>query len=367
MRSEQITELLLALGCRQIRTSGNKVLATCPFEHEHSSGRDSHPSFVVFAGDDSKWNCSYPHSSQEYSFGSMEELVRHVARLRRLPTSSTGWGNWEDNGVSLHSLYRFVWMHDSSHPKTEHADLKSRLNNADWSPARAHAGRFSKAANTAAPPPETQLPDNYLERFEFPDGKAWQYLHKTRGLDRGTIEQWELLYDPDWKRVVIPVRDVNGKLIAISRRALHDWQKPKYMHSKGFQRRHYLFGENPQAREPATRGKQRGILVEGQFDVIRLWQYGYRNAVAIFGADMTKEQLDKCQRMFSEVVVMTDGDAAGRTAGEKILEQLAAYNIPSRVAVVPDNLDPGDVGFTVDHARELIGSPDIDSQKFPWE
>jgi hypothetical protein len=365
--AKQVYEFLRAIGCRRLRVSGDKVLATCPFEFEHSSGRDSNPSFVVFAGEkESLWSCSYPHSTDAFAKGSLFSLVRLLGQTRSIPVSSVPWGQWEDRGSSLNSLYRYVWMFDRV-VSPRHPDLERlrRLDHVDH-PAKirgrgvAAVDRYAREANKPADKPaDTKLSEDFLRRFEIPEGPPMQYLLRERGLDRETIKAWELLYDPSWKRIVIPIRDMAGKLVGVSRRALQGWQKPKYLHSKGFQRRFYLFGEYSKLRAPFDTPKQRGILVEGQFDVIRLWQLGYRNAVALFGADLNHEQLLKCQELFHSVVVLTDGDEAGVIAGAKASANLESAGISATAVIPPDGLDPGDLSFTREIAEGLLGPPDV--------
>lgn len=370
MRVEFAMQLLELIGCRQIKVANNKLLATCPFEHEHRSGKDSHPSFVVFSDEkeESTWYCSYPHATPEMRRGTMERLAELISDVKGWPTTTVPWGTWEDPGPSLNALYKFVWTHDRTSTNKAAAVIINKVKNTPWDPAATHRNLYTKDSSAYEEPDDPALPRKYLEQFEYPEGAAWRYLTETRGLTKETIDHWELLYCPRWKYIAIPVYNLSGELVSVSRRALFPDQVPKYHHAKGFKRRNHLFGENPQARAP-TKPKSRGIIVEGQFDVIRLWQYGYRNAVAIFGADMTPTQLTLCSTLFSSVVILTDGDAAGRKAGEKIKEQLDAMKtpVPATIVAMPDNLDPGDLGFTKAMAIELLGAPEVDSNKFPWE
>ena len=369
MRVEAVKELLRALGCRQLKTSGNKVLATCPFEHEHSSGRDSHPSFVVFANDTecSGFNCSYPHSTRALSVGSMESLVERFSEVNNLPVSAVPWGTWEDKGPSLNSLLRFVWTHDlpTGEDSPEVAHAKSLV----WDPSvqirKAH-GLYAPAASIPDAPEAKALPPSTLDVFEAPEGPALQYL-RDRGLDEETIEHWEILYDPEYDRILIPIRDMGDALVGLSRRALYDYQDPKYLHSKGFSRNNFLFGEAKKHREPVSNEKCSGIVVEGQFDVIRLWQYGYRGAVAVFGASMSIHQAVKFSKMFSDAIILTDGDEGGEKAVKQVTPALDEVGISYEVVRMPAGLDPGDVRFTPEMAQSLLGSPKVDKGRFPWE
>jgi DNA primase len=243
---------------------------------------------------------------------------------------------------------------------------KLREENMPWSPKRVFQKKlFRPAAEIPAKALLPELPRNFLKQFEPPNKDTLQYLREERGLYDYTIDHWELMYDPAprWNRIVIPIRDHKGKLIAFSRRALYDYQDPKYWHMTGFKRRYYLFGEAPKDLEPASPRNRRGIIVEGQFDVIRLWQYGYRGAVAILGADMTSEQILKFKSLFSSGIALMDADAAGSDASEKLRQQFDAVGIPLEIAQLPDieGLDPGSLKFTKDMAVELLGEPEVDN------
>ena len=364
MDADHISKLLTAIGCRSLRVTGPKVLATCPFEHEHSSGRDKSPSFVVFVETmgESTWNCSYPHINESYSKGNMQMLARLHAEARGLPTTTSKWGDWSDEGPSLNGLYRFVWMHDCSSKKI--SPEQQRLEDLDWSPTRrlpSMIGRYVPAHKMPALE-APGLPNGYMERYDDLPIEALEYLRgKERGLEDYTIDFWGLKYDLREKRIMIPIYDLKGRLIATSGRAIHDYINPKYRHMTGFKRRYQLFGEDPKVREPAPSSKPRGIVVEGQFDVIHLWQMGYRTAVAMYGSSMTPQQIERFKTMFSSAIFLTDGDEPGQIAGEKLKTQFDAAEIPIELAATPDGLDAGHPKFTLEHAKSLLGEPEVDN------
>lgn len=348
-----------------------KVLATCPFEYAHASGKDENPSFVVFGSDtgDSFFNCSYPHSEDEHCSGSLAGMVTQYCKDYGIPTASAKWGDWNSRKVSLEGLLKYVWKNEASSGKN--ISLADRFDAAVYAPSR----KFTASRKHIDPKDALRkaienigtLPDKYLDQFEELEGDSFDYLRgPSRSINRETQDMWELLYDPGWKRLVIPVRDMRDRLVAVSRRSIYDWQKPKYLHGKGFKRRFFLFGEAPRYRKGVKESnKNRGIIVEGQFDVIRLWQYGYRNAVAIFGADMTDEQIEKFASMFSEAIILGDGDAAGQEASKKIAKQLEDRAIKAEIRRMPPGKDPGDPLFTKREAREVIGEPDV-GDKLPF-
>ena len=82
------------------------------------------------------------------------------------------------------------------------------------------------------------------------------------------------------------------------------------------------------------------IMVEGYMDVISLFQYGIKNAVASLGTSLTKEQAKLLNRYADEVVIAFDGDEAGQNATLKALEQLSSVGCKAKVIQLPNNMDP---------------------------
>jgi DNA primase len=87
------------------------------------------------------------------------------------------------------------------------------------------------------------------------------------------------------------------------------------------------------------------ILVEGIFDMLNMWQMGYKNTLCIFGAsNFGKVKLDLIDRLgVTKVDIVMDDDLAGQKAAEKIAGYLDSRNIYSRIIKLPNGKDPGDL------------------------
>jgi DNA primase len=87
------------------------------------------------------------------------------------------------------------------------------------------------------------------------------------------------------------------------------------------------------------------ILVEGLFDMLNMWQLGYKNTLAIFGAqNFGRNKLDLVDKIgVNRVDIMMDPDAPGQMAAEKIQSLLDSKNIYSRIIKLPVGHDPGDI------------------------
>lgn len=379
MRSEDIVRLLEEMGCRKIRETGSKVQATCPLESDHASGRDESPSFVCFVDEEgeSNWSCSYPHGNG-YGSGFITDLVYKYAEINNLKCAAGKWGTWgkEEPYQSLSYLLRFIWENDFSSSigsKSEKTALeKERIAalNFEFSQRKRILG--AKHVDVSKLPkvdmsPEPVVDPKFLRMFKPINEEGLEYLKgPKRGLNEETIRAWELKSATYYKegilrkKVGIPIRNAEGRLVGVSRRSIDpEDPDPKYLHSKGFPKSRYLFGEY----KKLVAGSKRALICEGQFDVIRLYQLGYRGAVAIFGASMSEQQAAKIAAMFKTAIILGDGDEAGEEASNLSQGLLSKVGVPSKVVILPDGMDAGDPELSAPQLFEYIGPPDVDTRR----
>jgi DNA primase len=150
-------------------------------------------------------------------------------------------------------------------------------------------------------------------------------------------------YDRFRDRVMFPILDSRGRVIAFGGRVLND-DKPKYLNSPEtaiFHKGRELYGLF-QARK-AMRHLQRLVVVEGYMDVVALAQFGIPYAVATLGTATSVEHLQKIFRQCSEVIFCFDGDTAGRQAARRALEATLPAMEDGRTArflFLPEGEDP---------------------------
>ena len=176
------------------------------------------------------------------------------------------------------------------------------------------------------------------------------------------------LYDYFRDRVMFPIENRQGKVIAFGARALGDAQ-PKYLNSgegPTFSKKAVLFGW-VQAREGLRRNLPL-VVAEGYMDVIAIHHSGAAAAVAPLGTALTPEQIALLWKLHDEPVLCFDGDAAGQRAQTRALERILPLLEPgrsARLAVLPEGKDPDDLiaasgpeGFrkVIGTARSLIDS-----------
>ena len=135
-------------------------------------------------------------------------------------------------------------------------------------------------------------------------------------------------------RVVIPIHDVQGRLVAYAGRAL-DSTPPKYRLPAGFRKSRVLFNFH----RAAAVEQAAVVVVEGYFDCLKVHQAGYRSVVALMGTALSALPEKLLRERFRRVVLMLDGDRSGREATERIAAQLAG-KCSLQLVMVPDGKQP---------------------------
>ncbi len=145
-------------------------------------------------------------------------------------------------------------------------------------------------------------------------------------------------YDYFRNRVMFPIIDTSGNIVAFGGRVMDD-SKPKYLNSSdtpGFKKSRHLFALNF-ARNHAT---EHMILCEGYMDVIALHAAGFENAVATLGTAITSEQARIFAKYTKKVIISYDSDEAGQRAANRAMQLLGEVGLEVRVLRVPDAKDP---------------------------
>ena len=192
----------------------------------------------------------------------------------------------------------------------------------------------------------------FHEAFYSDSGKAARDYLRQRNLKKATVDTFQLGYAPpgnallahlgskyplqllqdvglvgvkddhhyDWfrERVIFPIHNHKGKIIAFGARAMGEAQ-PKYLNSPEttwFNKRYELYGLYQ-----AMQTRERTLLVtEGYMDVIKLWQHGVKNAVAALGTAIGETHISQLKKRAEKIYFSFDGDTAGQKAARKALE-----------------------------------------------
>lgn len=147
-------------------------------------------------------------------------------------------------------------------------------------------------------------------------------------------------YDRFRDRLMFPIFNTMGQVLGFGGRSLKE-QEPKYMNSPESSLYHkgsVLYGLH--GAQATVREKNAVLVVEGYFDLLALHQDGIRNAVAVLGTALTTDQIDILKRHTRNLILVFDGDLAGKKASFRNLDELLERDIPARVVYLPENEDP---------------------------
>ena len=313
-----------------LKRRGKNLVGLCPFHSEKT------PSFTVYPESASFYCFGCGAGGDVFTFTGLMENLDYIESVKLLA---------EKSGVAL--------------PQDGYDDSMQRLKNTIYDINRETARFFHK----------------YLMS---PDGKwALDYL-LGRGLSLATIKHFGLGAAPDtWdglinhlkekgftlndmytanvigksqrgsyydrfrKRIMFPIINIRGNVVAFSGRAMPGDEKAggKYVNTSDtpvYKKSENLFGIN----FAKNNCSERVILVEGNMDVISLHQAGFNYAVAPLGTAFTSEQVNLLARYTKEIVLMLDADAAGQKAIKRATQLLENTGLEVRVVVIPDGKDP---------------------------
>jgi len=147
-------------------------------------------------------------------------------------------------------------------------------------------------------------------------------------------------YDRFRDRVLFPILDMTGRVVAFGGRILGDGQ-PKYMNSPEspiYDKSRLLFGLY-QHRD-GIRASRQAIVVEGNFDLLMLAMHGFDNVVAPLGTALTSHHVRSLRGYCDEVVLLFDGDSAGLKAAMRSIPFFLSEQVDARVALLPQGHDP---------------------------
>ncbi|MBM3791719.1 MAG: DNA primase, partial [Acidobacteria bacterium] len=148
------------------------------------------------------------------------------------------------------------------------------------------------------------------------------------------------MYDAFRGRIMFPIRDIQGRIVAFGGRALGERQ-PKYLNSpegKLYHKGHHLFGLSHSREDIKREGF--AVLVEGYLDFIIPYQHGAKNLVASLGTSLTPQQVRLLGRYTRDVVVSYDPDSAGQAAAQRSLDLFLEEDFRVRVFRLPQGQDP---------------------------
>ena len=325
----------------QLKKAGREYKACCPFHDEktasfwvspekqfyHCFGCGAHGTVLRFLMEHDRM--AFPEA--------VEELASRLGL--EVPQESGGSPGATRDSERLHDLM--------SHVARFYAETLSRDPR-----ARDYLTRRGLTAETLTQFGIGYAPDSWnavLKRFGGSDAERRALadlgliIERDAGRSTAAAREGDRYYDRFRDRIMFPIRDVRGRVIAFGGRVI-DRGEPKYLNSPEtvlFHKGRELYGLHETRRSRAR--LERLLVVEGYMDVVRLHQAGIPYAVATLGTSTTPDHFRRVFQLVREVVFAFDGDRAGRAAAWRALQHAlpeAREGREIRFLFLPEGQDP---------------------------
>ena len=341
-------DILEVVGQRvQLQRSGRSYKGNCPFHQERT------PSFHVFP-DRQSWRCFGACATGGDVFGfvmraeSLEfnEALRELARRTGVQLQERSESRVDPTAYDINEAARAFFQRLLA--STQGAEARAYMEERGVDRAAADAFQIGLA------PADGDALRSHLSREGFSPSQLAAAGIVREGDDG---RQRDLFRG----RLMIPIRDADGRLAGFGGRALDD-SEPKYLNSpqsEVFDKSRILYAMD-RSRDDIR--KSGAVIVEGYMDAIAAHQAGFRNVVASMGTALTEPQVDAIRRLTGRVTMALDQDAAGQQATLRSLESswriyqsrvagqsrgttlMNRPEIPEiRIAAMPPGQDPDDV------------------------
>jgi DNA primase len=318
----------------KLRKAGANYMGLCPFHQEKTPSFAVHPAKQIFHC----FGCGV--GGDVFKFMMMIDNLTFPEALRRLA---------EKVGVTLSDTFG-----DAAYDTN--ARVRAALYKMHEAAAKFFAGQLSGTAEgrlAQAYLEDRGLNDEVVGRFRLgyapADGQALTRHLAGAGYESELLEKSGLVvrdaernrhYDRFRRRIIFPIANDSGKVVAFAGRALGD-EQPKYLNSPEtpiYTKGRVLYNLDRAA--PAIRKLDYAILVEGYMDCIAVASSGVENVTACCGTSLTEGQIRLLARYSRRVVVNYDPDSAGVAATERSLALLLEEGFEAKVLPLPSGLDP---------------------------
>lgn len=313
-----------------LKRRGKNLVGLCPFHSEKT------PSFTVYPENGSFYCFGCGVGGDVFTFTGLIENLDYMESIKLLAERSGISLPQDGYDDSMQRLKKKIYDINRDTARFFHSFLMSPGGKwaLDYLTGRGLTVKTIKHFGLGAAPDSWDALIHHLKEkgYTESDMLAANVIGKN---NRGGI------YDRFRKRVMFPIINIRGNIVAFSGRAMpgEDKQGGKYVNTADtpvYKKSENLFGINF-AKSVCS---ERVILVEGNMDVISLHQAGFENTVAPLGTAFTTEQANLLSRYTKEIVLMLDADAAGQKAVRRASGLLENTGLSVRVVVIPDGKDP---------------------------
>jgi len=335
-----------------LRKAGRNHQALCPFHDEKT------PSFTV-SQDKQFYHCFGCGANgtaitflMEYSHLDFVEAVEELAARAGLEVPREGGGPIRARDDGLTELYELMELVVEFYRRQlrEHPDAKRAV---DYLKQRGISGEIAAEYELGYAPSGW---DNLLRHL----GQSGEAQQRLTRIGMAIKRDGGGYYDRFRDRIMYPIRDQRGRAIAFGGRILEEGT-PKYLNSPEtpiFHKGRELYGLY-QAKH-RQKDLERLYVVEGYMDVLAMAQYGVGNTVATLGTAATKDHIEKLFRSTGRIVFCFDGDAAGRKAAWRAMEETLPALREGRQAYflfMPEGEDPDT--YIRRNGREAMEDPAV--------
>jgi len=334
LRSQLPPSQVIRRSVRLTGKTGGEYVGLCPFHNEKT------PSFTVSD------NKGFYHC---FGCGAHGDIIKFVMETSGLSFADTVKDLAAEAGLALPVLTK-----EQEQRQQKISDIYEIMELAAVFFERQLAENIGREAREYLV--KREIGPEQIKKFRLgfaPDGSLLQNHLKAKGIsDESLIEAGLIgkgeggeIYARFRARIIFPIADERGKIIAFGGRSLGD-QMPKYLNSPEtdiFKKGYNLYNLN-NARD-AARKRNEIIVVEGYMDVIAMDAAGIANTVAPLGTALTEQQLLKLWNYADEPVICLDGDEAGKRAMAKIAENYLPLLKPGNslsFVILPEGQDPDD-------------------------
>lgn len=330
MNGPDLLELAHKLNMRRARVGASNLVASCPFapfthlKEDGSYGQDKDASFgiKIEPNGQSVFNCFACGET-----GDLMQLCHELGNLRR---------------VDYTAVEEWVFEVEEVQTIATACNLFEGMEDLDERP------RGRKRRQRMELRKQDVYGEHELAIFEHP---APPYA-KERGLTDEAIKSWDLRHDPEKKRLVMPVRSMDGKLVGIKGRSYVD-DPDKYLNYLGSIGGRYFFGE---WMLPPLEDLEYIVLVEGEFDVMHIWMAGYP-VLGIMGGKLTNAMVKKLRAWGIDLVIYADPGSTGDKWARRVISDLGDELSIRRVMLGKDSRDPAE--HTIEENTNLIEDAEL--------
>ncbi|MFH0796541.1 MAG: DNA primase [Candidatus Omnitrophota bacterium] len=305
-------------GYLTLKKTGRYYKALCPFHSEKT------PSFIV-TPEKGIFHC--------FGCGTGGDVITFLMRMESLTFSEAVASLAKKTGIQLE-------FSREDHPENQ---FRTRLLQLNYQTA-SFFHRYLKKG------PETETARTYLKERGLQPETIDQFLLgfapsslqtekflQEEGFTRDEMEKAGLKF---YQRITFPIFNLSGECVGFGGRSING-AEPKYLNTAetpAFSKGSTLYGLHLSRR--AIQDKGEVILVEGYLDMIKTFQAGFTNAAATLGTALTPNQARLFRRFTERVVLLYDGDTAGKNAAFRNMEVLLTQDLQVEVVLLPEGNDP---------------------------